>query len=98
MQSENDVVCAEGGDMSLFPELEGQPVNDLMRALGDPTSQKAMEPEDRAVWLQEAAVRIGECRPKGINFLLSLVPRANIAQLRAVLLGLSMAGRRLSQR
>jgi HEAT repeat protein len=55
-----------------------------------------VDENEQELWLQEAAVTIAKAGAWGVDFLLAFVPYADESRLRAILLALSMAAKKLS--
>jgi HEAT repeat protein len=51
--------------------------------------------DERDLWLQEVAVQIARTGTGGVKFLLAFVPYADASQLRAILVALSLSGKKL---
>jgi len=83
--------------MAAFPELRRYGRKELPRLFMDGFPPEV--PEDvRELWLNEVAVRIAKSGAGGIDFLLSCVPVADEARLRAVLIAASLVANKLSSR
>src|SRR5206468_183714 len=81
-----------------FPDLNHRPVEELMRWFAEPAHGMEVPEEERAFWLEEVAIGIAKSGKEGIDFLLSCLPSAEDLKLRAILVGLSFAGKKLSSR
>jgi HEAT repeat protein len=80
----------------LSPELRGKTPPELMRWFADPDGANDLEPEDREILLEEAAVHLAERGGAGIDFLLASTRAADDLQMRAILLGLSFTGENIA--
>src|SRR5437899_2439166 len=87
-----------GKQMPFFPDLNHRPVEELMCWFAEPARETEVPKEERAFWLEEVAIGIAKSGKQGIDLLLSCIPSADDLKLRAILVGLSFAGKRLSSR
>ncbi len=83
--------------MAWFPEIRHIDPEELKEIFQG--ARKPDVPEgERAFWLEEAALRIARTGAKGVDFLLTSVPGAEAARVRAALLALSFVEKGLSAR
>jgi HEAT repeat protein len=82
---------------SLFPEVRRLSLKEL-ESFFQGTRTPHVPEDEQELWLQEVAIRIARTGAKGVDFLLSFLPRADQRRLRAALIALSFVQRTLSAR
>src|ERR1700722_12851363 len=75
--------------MSYYPQLDGLELPALKTLFTSDQLPTSIEPEERGLWYQEVAVKLGGEGEDGLSFLLEACRNSDAAKVRASLLGLS---------